>query len=279
MMQQIKPYILPSIVLLLFTAGYYPAFDSLITKWSASDDYTHAFFTVPVVAYMIWLQRDLLAESKGRPVIGLVLIILSIFLYLVSLQLQIPTITFIATVLTVISILIYFAGFRVLKEMAIPILLLFMVIPIPNQLLSMITASLQLKVSQASETIIQLFSVPLFREGNVLQIPGKTFQVVQACSGIRSLISMTTLSLIIGYFTLTRGRSILFLFLFSIPVAVVINIVRVISLVLIYYYFKIDITSGTWHTISGLLLFVLGLVLLFSFQRILEYWEGKKQYS
>jgi exosortase len=278
-MQQIKPYILPGIVLLLFTAGYYPAFDSLIIKWSASDDYTHAFFTVPVVAYMIWLQRDLLVERKGRPVIGLVLIILSIFLYLVSLQLQIPTITFIATVLTVISGLIYFAGFRVLKEMAIPILLLFMVIPIPNQLLSMITASLQLKVSQASETIIQLFSVPLFREGNVLQIPGKTFQVVQACSGIRSLISMTTLSLIIGYFTLKRGRSILLLLLFSIPVAVIINIIRVISLVLVYYYFKIDITSGTSHTVSGLLLFVLGLVLLFSFQRILEYWEGKKQHS
>ena len=278
-MQQLKPYILPAIVLLLFGVSYYPAFDGLVSKWSASDDYTHAFFTVPVVAYMIWLQRSLLVESCGRPLIGIVLIVLSVLLYLVSLQLQIPTITSVATVFTVISGLIYFGGFRVLKEMAIPILLLFMVIPVPNQLLSMITASLQLKVSQASETIVQLFSVPLFREGNILQIPGKTFQVVDACSGIRSLISMTTLSLIIGYFTLTRGRSILFLLLFSIPVAVVINIVRVISLVLVYYYFKIDITSGTWHTVSGLLLFSLGLVMLFSFQRILEYWEGKKQYS
>ena len=278
-MQQIKPYILPVAVLVLFGVSYYPAFDSLITKWSASDDYTHAFFTVPVVAYMIWLQRSLLVESKGQPVIGLILIGLSVFLYLVSLQLQIPTITFIATVFTVVSALIYFAGFRVLKEMAIPILLLFMVIPIPNQLLSIVTASLQLKVSHASEIIIQLLSVPLFREGNVLQIPGKTFQVVEACSGIRSLISMTTLSLIIGYFTLNKGWSIFMLLLFSIPVAIFVNIVRVVSLVLVYYYFKIDITFGTWHTVSGMLLFILGLVMLFSFQRILEYWEGKKQYN
>jgi len=275
-MQRIKPYILPIIVLTLFVVSYYPSFDSMIRKWSASDDYTHAFFTVPIVIYMIWLKRNLLTDGKGRTVIGLLLVVLSVLMYLASLQLQIPTIMFIATVFTVISALIYFAGFRVLKEMAIPILLLFMIIPIPNQMLSMVTASLQLKVSYASELIIQLFSVPLFREGNVLQLPDKTFQVVEACSGIRSLISLTTLSLILGYFTLKKWWSTPLLLLFSIPVAIFINIVRVVSLVLVYYFFKLDLSSGTEHTVMGVVLFVLGLAMLVLFQRILELWEEKK---
>ena len=275
-MQKIKPYIMPAVVLTLFVVAYYPALSGIVRKWYISDDYTHAFFTVPIIIYMIWMKRNLLIYGKGQPVFGLLLVVVSVFVYLVSLQLQIPTITFIVTVLTVISCLIYFAGFRVLKEMAIPILLFFLVIPIPNQLLSMVTATLQLKVSHASEIIIQMFNVPLFREGNVLHIPDRTFQVVEACSGIRSLISLMTLSLILGYFTLKKSWSALALFMFSIPIAIFVNIVRVVCLVLAYYFFQVDLTSGLKHTVLGIVLFGIGLGLLFSFQRILELWEIKK---
>lgn len=278
-MPQVKTYILSTLMTGLFVVGYYPAFTSIVRKWSTSEDYTHAFFTVPIILYMIWLKRDVLIQGKGNVAIGLPLVICSILLYLFALQLQIPTIMFIATVLTMVSALVYFAGFRVLKDMAIPIVLLFMVIPIPNQLLSMVTATLQLKVSQVSETVVQLFSIPLFREGNVLHIPDKTFQVVEACSGIRSLISLTTLSLIFGYFSLNRWQSVGLLLLFSIPVAIFINIVRVISLVIVYYFFKIDLSVGAAHTVAGMVLFGLGLVFLFLFQRILESWEAKKKHK
>ncbi len=217
-----------------------------------------------------------MTEGKGQPFLGLLFIVISVFLYLVSVQLQIPTIMYIVTAFTIISGLIYFAGFRVLKEMAIPIVLIFLLIPIPNQLLSMVTASLQLKISYASEMVMQFFSVPVFREGNVLHIPDRTFQVVEACSGIRSLITIMTLSLILGYFTLKKSRSTLLLFIFSIPVAILLNIVRVVFLVLAYYYFQVDLTSGLTHTIFGLVLFLTGLALLYLFQRILEFWETKK---
>ncbi|MDD2465152.1 MAG: exosortase/archaeosortase family protein [Desulfobulbus sp.] len=278
-MQQIRTYILSILVGALFVAGYYPAFVGLARKWSASEDYTHAFFIVPIILYMIWLKRDVLTKGDGNVALGLPLVICSILLYLLALQLQIPTIMFIATVLTMVSTLVYFAGFRILKEMAIPIVLLFMIIPIPNQLLSMVTATLQLKVSQVSETVVQLFSIPLFREGNVLHIPDKTFQVVEACSGIRSLISLTTLSLIFGYFTLNKWQSVGLLLLFSIPVAIFINIARVISLVIVYYFLKIDLSMGTAHTVAGIVLFLLGLFFVFLFQRILESWEAKKKHK
>lgn len=275
-LSRIKSSLLPALVLVLFAVSYYPALVSIAKKWSASDDYTHAFFIVPIIAYMIWLKRDCLIDKKGGSLAGFMLVVASILLYLVSLQLQIPTLIFLVTVTSIISALIYIGGFHVLKELTIPILLLFMIIPIPNQLLSMLTSSLQLHISAISEILVRQLAVPIFREGNVLHIQNMTFQVVEACSGIRSLISMTTLSILIGYFTLTRIWSVTLLFLFSIPVAIIINIVRVITLILAFHYFHIDLSVGVSHTITGLVLFILGLVLLFAFQRVLELWETKK---
>lgn len=274
-MYQVRPYLLPIAVLVLFVVAYLPAFEDIIAKWSASDDYTHAFFTVPIAAYMIWQRRAMLIVPAGRPVIGPALVVLSMVLYIFALQLQVPTIIFLATVTTVVSVLVWFGGLRVLVAFGVPILLLFMVIPIPNQVLSMATGELQLWVSSAGETIIRLFSVPLFREGNILNIPDKSFQVVDACSGIRSLISLTTLSLIIGYFMLEKVWSTALLFACAVPAALLINIIRVVTLVLAYHFAGIDLSEGTPHTVIGLVLFGFGLFLLFICERILERWEAR----
>ena len=276
-MHRIQTYLLPSLLLAVFTGAYYPALALFAAKWSASEDYTHAFFIAPVIAYMIWSKRRSLTENPGSTIIGFALVVLSILFYLISLRLQVPTLVFLATTATIISALIYIAGFRILKELAIPILLIFMIIPIPNQLMSMVTASLQLKISEISEVLIRQFSIPMFREGNVLHIEKMAFQVVDACSGVRSLISMTTLSVLVSYFTLTRLWSASLLFLFSIPVAILINIIRVLTLVLAFHYFHLDLSAGTAHTITGLVLFIFGLALLFAMQRVLELWETKNK--
>lgn len=278
-MQRITPYILPALVLVLFVVSYYPSLGLLAQKWLASDDYTHAFFIVPVIVYIIWQKRESLANNNGGSLIALFCVVLAVCFYLFTLQIQVPSFIFLATVLSIITGLIYLGGIGVLKELAIPILLLFLIIPIPNQILSMLTATLQLRISEISEILIRLFGVPMFREGNVLYIEKITFQVVEACSGIRSLLSMTTLSILIGYFTLTKVSSSVLLLLFSIPVAILINIIRVLVLVLAYYFFQFDLSVGVSHTLTGLVLFIFGLVLLFAFQRVLELWERKKQYK
>ena len=273
-MHPIRLYLLPLLTLALFTIAFYPSFSLAVSKWAASDDFTHAFFTVPIIIYMFWQKRETLLDKRGNLVVGSVLCAVSLFFYLLSLQIQVPTVILLATVCTIISSVVLLSGLRALGLLVVPLLLLFMIIPIPNQLFSMLTATLQLKVSAVSEMIIGLLGVPIFREGNVLHVPGKTFQVVEACSGIRSLISMTTLSLIIGHFTLERGRSIALLFVLSIPIAIVINVIRVVGLVAVYSFWNIDLSSGTPHTVFGVLLFLLGLAMLFLFQRILEKWEA-----
>jgi len=257
--------------------AYYPALALFVAKWSASEDYTHAFFIVPVIVYMIWSKRQSLIHNPGSTVIGFALVVLSLLFYLVSLRLQVPTLVFLAITATIMSALVYIAGWRILKELAIPILLIFMIIPIPNQLMSMVTATLQLKISEISEILIRQFSIPMFREGNVLHVEKMAFQVVDACSGVQSLISMTTLSVLISYFTLSRLWSSSLLFLFSIPIAILINIIRVMALVLVFHYFHLNLSDGIAHTVTGLVLFIFGLALLFSMQRVLELWETKNR--
>lgn len=278
-MHHYKSFILPALAGILFITTYYPALDLLARKWASSEDYLHGFFILPVIGYFIWQKRDKIECAEAAPIVGTFLVVLSILMYLISLQLQIPTIIFLSTATSFISILIYLAGLRILKELALPIVLLLMIIPIPDQFLSMFTASLQLWITEVSERFIRMFSIPMLREGNILHIQQKSFQVIEACSGIRSLMSMTTMSILIGYFTLNTARSVIILFLLAIPVAIAINIIRVITLVLTFYYSKIDLSIGAAHTATGVVLFIIGLMLLFAFQGILELWETKKRNS
>lgn len=278
-MENFKQYLNYSLSFILAgvaVAFFYPAIVMLVEKWQASEDYNRVFLVVPVVGYMIWMKKDLLEKGKEGSIAGLVLLSGTILSYLLALKIQIPTLIFLTMAGVIVCVLIYLAGFRILRDLAIPILLLLMLIPVPNQILSMLTASLQLWISDISSNISHLLSVPLYQEGNVLHLPDKSFFVVEACSGIRSLISMTTVSLILGYFMLNTITAMILLFILSIPVAIIINFIRITSMVLAYYFFNIDLTTGTMHTVAGLVLFAIGLGLLFASQRLLELWEKRK---
>lgn len=272
-----KLIILALTTLTLFAVAYFPVFQILVGKWANAEEYTHAFITVPIIIYMVWCKKNILVNSRGgNTLVGLPLIVLSILLYLVSLQLQIPTVCSVAMVLTLLSVLIYLTGFGTIKVLATPIILLIIIIPIPNQVYSMVTLPLQLKVSQVCEIIIQLVNIPVLREGNIIHTPEKTFQIVEACSGLRSMITLITLSLIMGYFLLTRTLSKVLLLVLSIPVAFFVNVIRVVVLVLAFHYFKVDLADGTKHTLLGILIFGIAMVTMLFLQRILEKWEIKE---
>lgn len=276
-LRRLREHFLPGLLAVLFVVAYYPALQLFAAKWSASEDYFHSFLVVPAIVYMAWLKRACLAGRPGATVAGSILLALSTLFYLASLRLQIPTLIFLATGSFLASALVFVAGFRALKDLAMPLLLFCLIIPLPGQVLSAATATLQLEISKASETVIRLFAIPMYREGNMLYFQEMAFRVVDACSGVRSLISMTTLSVIVGYFTLTRMWSTCLLFLFSIPVAILINILRVVVLALALHYFRLNLSEGVAHTLTGLVLFGVGLTMLFVMQRILESWERRSK--
>jgi exosortase A len=264
----------------LFVAGYFPAIHILVEKWVNSDEYTHAFITVPIILYMVWSRRASLQESQAdNSSLGLLLVIFSTTLYLFSLLTRVHTLITFSMFLTIVGVVICLAGARAIREIAIPLLLLAMLIPVPEQLYTQLTFPLQLKVSQASEMIIRMFGVPLFREGNIMSIPEKSFEVVEACSGLRSVITLMTLSVIMGYFLLRNTSSKLLLVAGSIPAAVLANLLRIVVMVLLYHFFKLDVTEGALHTLGGMAVFVVALGILFIMQRALEFWEQRERES
>jgi exosortase len=262
----------------LFAVAYFPAARVLVIQWNELEEYSHAFLTVPIIGYMVWLKRRVLhkQQSNSQQIAAMVTLTLSTLFYLVASKLHVPSVINLTLIISLLSILLYFFSFDSLRKLAIPILLTIMLIPIPTQLYSMITVPLQLKVSELSGFLLQLLNVPLFREGNIINIPSKTFQVIDACSGMRYIISITTLSLLFGYFTLHKNISKIILVLFAVPIAFLVNIIRVMTQVLAFHYFQIDWSTGTAHTLMGVVVFGLAILALFFLQRILEFWEQKQ---
>ncbi|CAB5115414.1 hypothetical protein D3OALGA1CA_2692 [Olavius algarvensis associated proteobacterium Delta 3] len=275
-LQQNKRSVLGIVALTLFIVAYYPIFQILVKKWASSEEYSHAFVILPIILYLVWQKRAIFQESQVRySSVGLVLLIISALFYPVSLLIQMRTIIALFMFLTVVGTIIYLFGTDTLKALFTPLLLLAMLIPVPEKLFIQLTFPLQLIVSQISEVVIRFFAVPILREGNIMFIPGKTFEVVEACSGLRSMISLLTLSVIFGYFRLRKVSSKLVLVVASAPTAIFVNIIRVVTMILLFHFFKLDLSEGTLHTLTGISIFAIALLTLFLVERILEKWEIK----
>jgi exosortase len=262
------------IAMVTFIIAYSPVYDLIIKIWISSDDYSHAFLTFPILFYMVWRKRHLLSSINfNLNLFGVFLIIFSSILYLFALLSNVYTIVSYSMFFSIISVVYFLFGAKGISILATELLLLLLIIPISDQFYVKLTSPLQLKVSEISETFITFIGIPLFREGNVMHTAQKSFEVVEACSGLRSIITLVTLSLLMGYFVLKRPVYKLALILLSIPTAVIVNIFRVTIMIMLFHYFGLDATQGWSHTILGLAIFIFGLLLLFSIQAVFARWE------
>jgi len=275
-----KSTLLALVVSTLFLAAYLPVLQILVRLWLASEEYSHAFLTLPIIFFIVWRKRPVLADQPVRnSTVGLVLLVICVPIYLFALMTKVNTVIELSMYVTIIGSIMYLAGVTAVKELITPLILLLMLIPVPNQLYIKLTFPLQLKVSQISEVVVRTFGVPIFREGNVMNLPYKSFEVVEACSGLRSVISMLTLSVIAGYFMLKKFASKVILFVAAVPTAIIVNVIRVVTLILMWHYVRLDLTKGTWHKVTGLLIFLIALLILFLLMKVLNAWETKSKSS
>ncbi len=257
-----------------FILAYFPVWKRLVMAWSGSDEYSHGFLIIPICIYILWRKKDVLAKIPASPSPwGLAVSIFSLCLYLFAHLAEIITVASFSMVLLVAGVVIYFYGLLMFKELIFPLFLLLLMIPIPSQIYSSLTIPLQLFVSKISVFIATLLGLPIYREGNVIHLPDRTMQVVQACSGLRSMISLVTLAAVFGYLTLRSNLLRIVLFVSGVPAAIVVNIIRVLMLVLAFHYFGYDLTSGPIHTAFGMTIFILALLLLIIIKGVLSIWD------
>lgn len=227
---------------------------------------------------MVWIKRSSLANAPVRySFLGLILLIFSALFYIFALMTQVHTIISLSMLMTVVGATVYLYGLNGVKILSTPLLLLAMLIPVPSQLYIQATFPLQLKATQISKILIQWIGVPVFREGNILTIPDMSFEVVEACSGLRSMITLLTLGIIMGYFFLIKKVSKLVLVAACLPTAVLLNVIRISSMVLIFHFFKVDATEGTLHTIMGVSVFFIAILIIYLTMQGLEHWEKRSK--
>jgi exosortase len=154
-------------------------------------------------------------------------------------------------------------GWNYFRAILFPWAFLLFMIPIPTLLYNQITFPLQLLGSRVAADVLQLLNVPVLREGNVITLPNIVLEVAKACSGIRSLMSLTCLAIIYGYLMERRIAVRWAVALISLPIAVAANSARIIGTGLMAHYWDPDKAQGFYHIFEGWLVFVVSLVLLY----------------
>jgi exosortase len=254
----------------LLIACYAPLLAGLARQWATDPEMSHGFFVLPVVAFVVWRRRGELAGIQPGPnwwgfgiaVWGAAQMLTG------TLAAQV----FVARTAFLVSLtgaVLFLGGTRALKTLAFPLLLLLFLIPIPAIVYARVTLPLQIFASAAAETVLNGIGIPVVRDGNILELPHERLSVVEACSGIRSLLSLSFLSLVYAYFFDRRVAMRWVLLAATVPIAIAANAARV-TLMGILSEYRADLAHGAFHLFEGWVLFLVALGLLIGVHQLLR---------
>ena len=249
---------------------YLPVLTSLVQQWASDDNYSHGFLVAPFAVYFAWLRRrDLAALPVRGHWTGLVIVLGSLAVLLagrLGAELFLARISLIGLVAGTV---LFLYGTRHFRVLAFPIAFLLLMVPLPAVVFNQIAFPLQLLASRAGEGVLAASGIPVLREGNILVLPTTTLEVVEACSGIRSLVSLLTLAIILGKMTEPRVWARVVLAVLALPVAIAANAARVAGTGLTAEWISPQAAEGFFHEFSGWVMFVVAFALLLAAQRLL----------
>jgi exosortase len=268
-----------AIVAVAILAVYGGVLASLARQWASDDNYSHGFFVVPLAAFFAWERRRALAHARVRSsAIGLVVISIGLVLLLAGRFGAELFLTRVSLLVVLAGAILYVWGAPALRILTFPLAFLLLMIPLPAIVFNQIAFPLQLLASRTGEVVIAAAGIPVLREGNVLQLPTRALEVAEACSGIRSLVSLLMLAIVLGYFTERRTGVRVLIVLAAIPIAILANAARVAGTALAAEWVSPAAAEGFFHTFSGWLMFVVAFAGLLAFQRLAARahgWRGR----
>lgn len=258
-------------IAILLAVLYYRVFLKLVYDWYTLPDYSHGFLVPLFAAFLIWDKRKILISTPVKQTwSGIPLVVVSIMVLILGVygvDLFTARMSFVMLLTGLIWTLF---GWAMVKELRFPLLVLILAIPFPAIIFNQITFPLQLLASRIASDILPMLGVPTLHEGNVIELPVMKLEVAEACSGIRSLMSLFTLAVFYGYFLeKTTGRRLI-LALASIPIAVTANVARIVGTGLCVQYWDPDKALGFFHEFSGWVMFVISLACLYLVHRAMR---------
>ena len=262
------PTVLSALVLLLYAS----VLKHLVLQWWSDPDYGHGFLVPLFSGYLLWRQRERWMNCEIKPSnFGLLVMLGALGLLLVgSLGAELFTSRFSLLVLLA-GMILFLAGWKFLRVVFFPLSFLIFMIPLPTIIYNQITFPLQLLASRFATFSLELVHVPVLRDGNVLILSNYSLEVVEACSGIRSLMTLISMAVIYGYFLEPRIWARLLLVVAMVPIAIVSNAIRIMGAGMMAHRFGSAAAEGFLHGFSGWVIFLVALLLLFVFRWILSH--------
>jgi exosortase len=250
---------------------YHRITPALVQDWWRDPNFSHGFFVPLFSAYLIWRDRQDLAKVPVRPswfgiiVVGAGLSILVVGSLGAELFLSRSSL-----VVILAGLVTFFFGWAYLRALLFPLVFLLLMVPIPAIIFNQITFPLQLLASRLASFVLPEIGVPVLREGNIISLPAMPLEVAEACSGIRSLMSLLTLAAIYSYFAENSSWKRVCLVAVAVPIAVAANAVRIIGTGLLVQYWDPDKALGFFHEFSGWIIFLVSVFLLIGAQSLLR---------
>ena len=243
---------------------YRDVFYGLVSDWYNDPDYSHGFLVPFLSAFFIWERWDDLKKENIAPSLlgagvlcfGLVCLVIG----LVGAELYVQRVSLIVVLAGLVFLIL---GWRYLWILSFPIGFLLFMIPLPAIVVNTIAFPLQLFAAKTATFCLFSLGIPVLREGNLIILASTTLEVAEACSGLRSLLSLLALGTVYGYFSQNAVWKRWVLVILSVPIAIVANAFRVSGTGVLAHYFGVEAAEGFYHTFEGWIVFVVAFVLLF----------------
>ncbi len=250
---------------------YAPILYRMGVQWATDENMGHGFFVPLVAGYIAWKRRDQLLAAPRKPNgWGLFLVVfagLGAFAATLGAELFTARLAF---VIALFGVILYLGGTAWIRALLFPLILLVFMIPIPAIIYASLTLRLQMLASQLGEILISMMGIPVLRSGNTLMLPSQTLDIAEACSGIRSLLSLGFLSLVYAYFADKRVWMRWALLIATIPIAIGANGIRV-AVTGLLSEINTALAQGAYHETEGYIVFVVALLALIVTHRIISF--------
>lgn len=236
----------------------------LVVQWWQDPNFSHGFIIVPFCAYVLWRERTRWRAVPPQPAwFGLVMVVAAMAELVVGVLGSELFLSRSSLLLLLAGLVVYYGGWQRFRAVLFPWAVLFLGVPLPAIIMNQVTLPLQFFASDLASSLLGLLGVPVLQQGNVIQLSSMSLEVVEACSGIRSLVSLITLAVMYGYFLEPSLSVRVVLALVSAPIAVITNGLRIMGTGLMGLYWDPDLAQGFFHEFSGWVIFILSMTLLF----------------
>jgi exosortase D (VPLPA-CTERM-specific) len=245
------------LAVLLAIAAFSPTLRELVSRWSRQEEYSHGFLIPIIAAWLLWSRRDVLVVSIGRPSwTGPALIFLAALMHIVGELSSLYLLSQLGFIVALFGIVSGCGGYPLLKVSFVPIIFMIFAIPTPYFIDTVLSWRLQLMSSELGVSFIRMLQIPVYLEGNVIDLGTYKLQVVEACSGLRYLYPLLSLSFLAAYLFQAPIWQRVLVFLSAIPITIVMNSFRIAVVGVLVDNWGIEQAEGMLHLFEGWIIFI-----------------------